>query len=135
MSHAGPLSSQPTNGIFALPDNYDRRIRHVAQLLALKPSLRSRDLASLVGVTPAHLERLFKRQVGMSIGQFSLELRLQRAKQLLETTFRCLKEIRHEVAITDAANFSRLFKKRFSMTPTTCRRHATMSVLTNKYQN
>jgi transcriptional regulator GlxA family with amidase domain len=73
-------------------------------------SLRSRDLANVVGVTPSHLERLFRKQVGMSIGEFSLELRLQRAKQLLETTFRWLKEIHHEVAITDAANTQLSFR-------------------------
>jgi transcriptional regulator GlxA family with amidase domain len=133
MSHSGPLSSQLSNEILALPDNYDCRIRHVAQLLSVNPSLRSSNLANAVGVTPSHLERLFRKQVGMSIGEFSLELRLQRAKQLLETTFRSLKEIRHEVAIPDAANFSRLFKKRFGVTPSAWRRQ--MSVLTNKYQN
>lgn|SRR5262245_3599802 len=135
MSHSGTLSSQLSNGNLIFADNYDCRIRHVAQLLSLDPSLRSQDLAKAVGVTPSHLERLFRKQVGVSIREFSLELRLQRAKQLLETSFRCLKEIRHEVAIPDAANFSRLFKKRFSMTPSTCRRQAVMSVFTNKYQS
>jgi len=130
MSHFGP-TSQLTNGILTLSDNYDCRISHVAQLLIKNPSLRSSDLANVVGVTPSHLERLFRKQVGMSIGAFSLELRLQKAKQLLETTFRSLKQIRHDVAIPDAANFSRLFKKRFGMTPSAWR----MSVLTNKYQN
>jgi two-component system, response regulator YesN len=131
MSHFGPTSSRASNDILAPSDNYDCRIRYVAQLMGKNPSLRSSDLANVVGVSPSHLERLFRKQVGMSIGAFSLELRLQRAKQLLETTFRSLKQIRHDVAIPDAANFSRLFKKRFGMTPSAWR----MSVLTNKYQN
>jgi len=58
MSGVGPMSSQVIDGIVTMSDNYDRRIRYVAELLQVNSSLRSRDLAKIIGVTPSHLERL-----------------------------------------------------------------------------
>jgi two-component system response regulator YesN len=76
----------------------------------------------MVRLSPDHLERLFKKEVGTSIGRYAMELRLQRASKLLESTFRSIEEIRDEVGIPDGSNFVRHFKNRFGVTPSAYRK-------------
>jgi transcriptional regulator GlxA family with amidase domain len=46
-----------------------------------------------------------------------MEVRLQRACDLLSGTLLSVKEVRHEIGIPDGANFARHFRRRFAMTP------------------
>jgi transcriptional regulator GlxA family with amidase domain len=95
----------------------DRRIRHVLNLVQLNPRLRTSDLAVEVGLSPAHLEKCFKAEVGKTITDYSRDLRLDTAQRLLLTTFQTEQQIAHVVGIPDLSNFIRCFKKRFGMTP------------------
>jgi transcriptional regulator GlxA family with amidase domain len=95
----------------------DRRIRHVVNLVHLNPRLRTSDLAAEVGLSPAHLERRFKAEIGKTITDYSRELRLDTAQKLLVTTFQTEQEIALSVGIPDLSNFIRCFKKRFGVTP------------------
>jgi AraC-like DNA-binding protein len=95
----------------------DRRIRHVVNLFDVNPRLRTSELAAEVGLSPAHLEKRFKAEMGKTITDYSREFRLDRAKRLLLTTFQTEQEIALVVGIPDLSNFIRCFKKRFGMTP------------------
>jgi len=114
------------------PNDSDERILRALQLLRVNPRLRLHELAKIFEMSPSRLRHLFKRDVGVSIGEFMRELRLERAKELLQQTYRSQKEIRHDVGIPDAANFSRQFNKRFGMTPSACRRVKPTTAFTNK---
>lgn len=99
----------------------DRRIVHVLRAINAQPRLRARRLAAIVELGPSHLERLFKRQMGVTISEYSLELRLLRAQTLLRTTYPSIKEIRNEAGIPDPSHFVRYFKAAFGKTPTAYR--------------
>jgi transcriptional regulator GlxA family with amidase domain len=101
---------------------YDPRIKAVIHALEARPQLRTSQLAALVDLSPTHLERLFKKHLGISIRKFSAELGLQKAMKLLKTTFRSVKEIRNETGIPDASNFVRYFKERFGLSPSAYRK-------------
>jgi AraC-like DNA-binding protein len=83
----------------------------------MNPRLRTSDLAAEVGLSPAHLEKRFKAEMGKTITDYSRDLRLDMAQRLLLTTFQTEHEIAHIVGIPDLSNFIRCFKKRFGMTP------------------
>jgi len=74
-----------------------------------------------VNLSTSHLGRLFKAAMGTSIVQYTIELRLKDARQLLQTTDWPVKRIAIECGIPDGPNFVRLFKRRFRMTPSECR--------------
>jgi AraC-like DNA-binding protein len=88
----------------------DRRISEILVHLHQRPHLRPADLAPIVGLGPSRLRHLFKEEVGLNIGRYAKHLQLQRAADLLATTHRSVKEIRHEIGIADAPNFTRHFK-------------------------
>ncbi len=110
--------------VFSPRKTTDRRIKYVLDTLRTRPNLRAAQLAPRIGLTPSHLQRLFKKEVGFRIGKYAMELRLLQTRRLLATTFMSLKGIRYEVGIPDASNFARWFKRRFGCTPTAFRKRA-----------
>jgi AraC-like DNA-binding protein len=75
-------------------------------------------LASLVGVTPQHLGRLFRRALGQGPIEYLVRLRLNRALQLLvERPDLRVHEVGAAVGYPDANYFIRVFRHREGRTP------------------
>jgi transcriptional regulator GlxA family with amidase domain len=100
----------------------DPRVATVIRALGEQPRLRTHELATLVGLGKERLRQLFRKEVGVSIGDFAMEVRLQAACVLLRTTNRSLKQICDDVGIPDPSNFTRHFKRRFLQTPSEYRK-------------
>lgn len=75
------------------------------------------DLARAIDISPAHLQKLFKTETGISPIRFIKHLRLEKSRELLETTFLRVQQIGFEVGITDQSYFDREFKKKYGLTP------------------
>lgn len=68
-------------------------------------------------VSKEHFHKLFKKTTGQSPISFVRNLRLEKAKELLETTNLRVKEIIAEVGIRDQTHFVRDFKKVYGFKP------------------
>lgn len=75
------------------------------------------EMAQTFNVTPSHLKHLFKEQTGQTVFQFDKDLRLEKAKELLETTHKQVKEICAEAGFNDCSHFVRDFEQKFGITP------------------
>jgi transcriptional regulator GlxA family with amidase domain len=75
------------------------------------------EVAQTVRLSPAHLRELFKDATGKSILQYRRELRLRRAKHLLENTFLSVKEVAAGVGIESVSHFIRAFARAYQITP------------------
>ena len=100
----------------------ERRLRQVVEMIESKPSCSIRDLALKVSLSPAHLQRLFKRQTGTQLGGLVAEARLQKAAQLLTISNLSIKEIAHAVGYRHHSSFVRAFRRRFARAPKQYRR-------------
>lgn len=76
------------------------------------------DLANLLNIDRSYLHRLFIEQAGISPKQFLTNLRIDRAKQLLQDSDLDIKSIAYSVGFEDAGNFSKLFKQETGLSPT-----------------
>jgi YesN/AraC family two-component response regulator len=94
-----------------------------------EPSLS--EMAQIVNLSPSRLRYLFKREVGVAPGHYLRKFRLERAKELLETTFLSVKEIITRIGVNDQSHFIREFKKAYGLTPAQYR----MSLATNNYSS
>ncbi len=82
------------------------------------PLLRVEDLAKALHLSTRHLSRTMTKLTGISPVNFILEVRLQKARQLLESRkFMTVSEVRYEIGIESASYFSKKFTQRFGKTP------------------
>lgn len=79
-------------------------------------------ISSELCLSSSQLNRRIKILTGMTISHFIHELRLKRAQKLLASTQKPIGEIAAECGFNDFAYFSRSFKNKFEMTPTTYQR-------------
>lgn len=79
-------------------------------------------LAELIYVSVPTLFRRFREAFGISPANYINQIRLSQAALLLETTDSSLQEIGEAVGIGDIFYFSKLFKKRYGISPSFYRR-------------
>jgi AraC family transcriptional regulator len=91
----------------------------------LSGELSLADIASAVGVHPAHLSRTFHQHFGCTMSAYVRRKRVERAQRDLSGTGRSLAEIAHAAGFSDQAHFSRVFKQLTGTTPGAYRKDAT----------
>lgn len=75
------------------------------------------DLAAVVHLNPAYLSRLFKKVKGVSMSDYMLAEKMDRAKTLLTTTNLKVTTIAEQVGCSHYTYFSKLFRKVVGVTP------------------
>jgi AraC family transcriptional regulator len=75
------------------------------------------DIAEAVGLSPYHFAHLFKRTVGMAPHQYVMRRRLERARELLQSTDLPIAELALRVGFANQSHFSALFHKATGVTP------------------
>jgi two-component system response regulator YesN len=83
---------------------------HAAQGITLEQTARQ------FFITPAYLSKAFKTHAGVGFSEYVMGLRMQRAKELLETGA-APKELHAALGFSDQANFYKAFKRHFGITP------------------
>ncbi|MFZ2653703.1 MAG: AraC family transcriptional regulator [Victivallales bacterium] len=87
----------------------------VSSEISSPPSLNS--IARRIGISGEYLRHLFRKQFGVGLKEFSLEKRLERAKELLLHSPMRLKEIAESCGFANERAFCTAFKGRTGITP------------------
>jgi transcriptional regulator GlxA family with amidase domain len=83
----------------------------------IEEPLSTDDIAGLVGISRRQLERLFKQYLGSLPSRYYLELRLQRARQLLQSTNNSIVQVGLMCGFSSGSHFSTAFGALFGNTP------------------
>ncbi len=83
-------------------------------------------LALKYNVSYSFFRKMFKKYTGVSPGQYHLQLRITRAKELLVSTDKSIKEISYELGFQSIFYFSNIFKKKEGVTPSKFRNKSRM---------
>lgn len=100
------------------------RFFHAKSILdarSAEPGLRIREVAAELRITPNHLSKLFRNEIGMSASDYLQSRRLELAARLLLETELTVAEIAHEAGFDDPNYFTRFFRRRHGVTPTSFR--------------
>lgn len=83
--------------------------------------LEPRDLAAGVGLSVSTLARLFRQHIGKTPHLYLHDLRMDRARLLLERTSLPVADVMTQVGISDPSHFPRDFRKAHGYSPRTLR--------------
>ncbi len=83
--------------------------------------LTQSHIAKAAFVSGRHLTRLFQQLASCTPMQYLRDIRLQQAKNLLETTLMTMSEITESIGLKDSLHFSRLFRQNYGMAPSVYR--------------
>lgn len=82
------------------------------------------ELCAVSGLSRAYLSRLFKREVGMPMGEYITRRRLEAARKALEFTDQPIPDIAHTLAFSSESHFISVFRRHTGVTPGQYRRKA-----------
>lgn len=75
------------------------------------------SLAEEIGITRNYLAKSFQKELQMSPQEFLINLRLEKAARILESTSDPIGEVSDRVGYSDPLAFSKKFKEKFGMSP------------------
>ncbi len=109
LSNKTTISKEISDVIRYIDDNYKREISLI-------------ELAQVVQVSPNYLSSLFKKETGINFADYLLHYRIDRAKELLLSTFSKTYEIAEQTGFANQSYFSRAYKKLPGIAPKQFRR-------------
>lgn len=109
-THDGKLSQSDISRIFEYIDSCENFCPNID------------EIASVCGISPAHLRRSFKRTTGKTVHDTVENIRLRKAQSLLAGTDLPLKVISYRLGFASSSTFSSTFKRVSTETPSDYRR-------------
>ncbi len=98
-------------------DKFLQKVFKSVQQEMNRSSFGSAGLAQTLELSESQLYRKLKSITGKSTALFIRSVRLQKAKELIQTTDKTISEISYELGFNDPAWFSRVFKEEFGFSP------------------
>jgi transcriptional regulator GlxA family with amidase domain len=97
----------------------DKRVEKIIQMMRedVRGELSLGEFAQSVNLSVWRLCHIFKSDVGMPPIRYLRLLRMERAKDLLESSFLSVKEIAFQVGLNDESHFVRDFKSTYGFSP------------------
>jgi YesN/AraC family two-component response regulator len=86
------------------------------------PNLSLQSLADSVGMSPSYVAKVFKECAGVSVNEYLLNLRLEKAKRLLLEESLPAREIASRVGLDNENYFYTVFRKKTGQTPNAFRK-------------
>ena len=97
----------------------DKRVEKIIEMMRenVGEELSLNEFAQSVNLSVWRLCHIFKSDVGMPPIRYLRLLRMERAKDLLESSFLSVKEIAFQVGLSDESHFVRDFKSTYGFSP------------------
>ncbi|MFV0527842.1 MAG: response regulator [Lachnospiraceae bacterium] len=85
-------------------------------------ALRLEDMGKLVGFNATYFSSIFKKETGQGFSEYLIQIRVDKAKELLAEQNIGMVEVAEQVGYSDLKYFSRLFKKVTGLSPSDYRK-------------
>lgn len=90
--------------------------------LNIEENLSPEKIATTLGISYSWFRRIFKQYTGFSPAQYQIEIKIQDAKDLLNSTSMSVKEISYKLNFISCSYFVTFFKTRAGISPTEYRK-------------
>ncbi|TWT34412.1 GlxA family transcriptional regulator [Blastopirellula retiformator] len=103
--------------------HHNKLVKSIEMMEAeIEEPLSTAELAAAVSLSSRQLSRLFKEHLQISPGQFYLELRLDRAHQMILHSEMSVNSIAFACGFQSQSHFSRVYREKFGVSPSQTRR-------------
>lgn len=75
------------------------------------------DIANFVHLNPAYLSRLFKKETGLSLSEYMLKIRMDKAQKLLIESDRKISSVAEVIGYSHFSHFAKMFKRVTGISP------------------
>lgn len=116
---------QAARGLSGKLASLDRAVRYLEQHSNL-PGLRIETLAAQVDISAVYFRKLFARQYGLSPKQYLQKLRMEKARELLESDLFSVTDIAEKTGFGSVYHFCRSFKDYNGCTPLEYQKQASL---------
>ncbi len=99
---------------------YTRKITQCQEYIykeIYEPNLSVSSIAQKLGLNPKYLSNLFKKEVGISISEYTQKIKVKEAKNMMLYFNRSVTEVCNSLHFSDQSYFIKVFKKHTKMTP------------------
>jgi two-component system, response regulator YesN len=106
-------------------DNLSIKIRRAMQYIDRhygSAHLSLEEVGRAVSLHPKYLSASFKQECGVGFHDYLIEIRIDRALQILKDPHRTIKEVSNEVGFSDQGYFSKVFQGKMGLSPSAYRR-------------
>ena len=107
-----------------LPPPLDKAVQLMSQ--NLEDPIRIADICEQIGLSPRHLERLFKQTTGQSPLSYYRSMRIAAARQLVMYSNRSMRQIAEAIGYTNPGPFRARYAEIYGLTPEEDRRKINM---------
>lgn len=107
----------PPNEVSSIEDQFLQRLRKNAERIMADPENAINQLEKAMHLSQMQLYRKLKALTGLSPSLYIRSIRLQKARELLQTTDLTAAEVAYEVGFTSPAYFSRVFAEAYGHPP------------------
>lgn len=116
----GELSAQCSTQATTKPLTKEQLLEDIKNYISWHcgDNLRISQIAEYFGYNEKYLTTLFKSQAGISLKQYYLQTKMERAKTALSETNQTIASIAYGLGFSDIHNFSNAFKKITELSPT-----------------
>ncbi|MCP1311586.1 helix-turn-helix domain-containing protein [Paenibacillus tyrfis] len=83
----------------------------------LHEELNREDIANYVHLNPAYLSRLFKKETGLSLSEYMLKVRMDKAQKLLIESDRKISSVAEVTGYSHFSHFAKMFKRVTGISP------------------
>ncbi len=83
----------------------------------LNQKLNVEEISQKVGISHDYLEKLFKRELGITVGNFILSSRVQSSQKLLKNSNMSISEIAIAMGFSSSSHYIKAYKSIYNITP------------------
>lgn len=105
-------------------EEYSKLVKDALRIIKRGPhlSLTAQSLAEMLFVSPSQLQKKFRQEMGLSLGQYINEQVMFSAVNMLRSPHKSIKEISDSLGFCDQFHFSRRFHEYYGMSPSRYRK-------------
>lgn len=109
-------------------EGFDDRVQQIINFIEEDITLSVSQVADKCGFCTNHIERIFRKNIGLTINEYIIKKKVERAYNLIKTTNLSVESIMEQINLSNKTYFYKILKKHTGKTPGQLRGNKTITI-------